>query len=102
MSYRLRFSDQALDDLSSIGGYLMVESRSRRIADGFIEQLVARCESLAALPGTLGRERPELKADMRSLAFGNYVIFFRYFDDVLEVLTILEGHRDIDALFRDE
>ena len=80
----------------------MVESRSRRIADGFIEQLVARCESLAALPGTLGRERPELKADMRSLAFGNYVIFFRYFDDVLEVLTILEGHRDIDALFRDE
>lgn len=80
----------------------MVESRSRRIADGFIEQLVARCESLAALPGTLGRDRPELKADIRSLAFGNYVIFFRYFDDVLEVLTIIEGHRDIDALFRDE
>jgi len=29
------------------------------------------------------------------------VIFFRYRDDMLEVVNILEGHRDIDAFFSD-
>ena len=99
MTHKLRFSDQALDDLMSIGDYLKVASGSGRIADGFVEKLVVRCESLAALHGTLGRDRSELNAGMRSLAFGNYVIFFRYVDDVLEVVTILEGHRDINSLF---
>ena len=27
------------------------------------------------------------------------MIFFRYRDDVLEVINVLEGHRDIDAFF---
>ena len=102
MSYILRFSDQALDDLSSIGAYLKEASGSPRIAEGIVEQLVVRCENLAALPGTLGRDRSELKARIRSVAHGNYVIFFRYFDDVLEVVTVLEGHRDIDAFVRGE
>ena len=40
---------------------------------------------------------------MRSFAVGNYVIFFRYAGDtdILEVIDILEGHRDIDAFFKD-
>lgn len=29
------------------------------------------------------------------------MIFFRYRDDVLEVVNVLEGHRDIDAAFRE-
>ena len=102
MSYILRFSDQALDDLSSIGAYLKEASGSPRIAEGIVEQLVVRCENLAALPGTLGRERSELKARMRGVAHGNYVIFFRYFDDTMEIVAVLEGHRDIDSYFRDD
>ncbi len=47
----------------------------------------------------LGRARPELRPDVRSLPFGNYVIFFRYRDGALEVVNVLEGHRDIDAFF---
>jgi toxin ParE1/3/4 len=30
------------------------------------------------------------------------VIFFRYEGDTLEVVNVLEGHRDIDAYFQDE
>jgi hypothetical protein len=29
------------------------------------------------------------------------MIFFRYRDDVLEVVNVLEGHRDIEAHFGD-
>jgi toxin ParE1/3/4 len=101
VSYSLRFSDTALDDLSSIGVYLKEASGSARIADGLVEQLVMRCENLAALPGTLGRDRSELAPGMRSVAQGNYVIFFRYLGTALEVVTVLEGHRDIVAYFDD-
>ncbi len=58
-----------------------------------------RCHDIASKPGTLGRARPELRPDIRSAAHKGYVIFFRYIEDRLEVVNILEGHRDIDAHF---
>jgi plasmid stabilization system protein ParE len=61
-----------------------------------------KCRQLAGLPGTLGRHRPELRPDMRSFAYKGYVIFFRYERDALEVVNIVEGHRDVDALFHRE
>ncbi len=53
------------------------------------------------MPGTLGRARPELGADLRSFPFRGHVIFFRYAGDTLEVVNVLEGHRDIEAAFKD-
>jgi plasmid stabilization system protein ParE len=42
-----------------------------------------------------------LRADLRSHPFESYLIFFRYVnDDVLEIVNILEGHRDIAAFYR--
>ena len=46
----------------------------------------------------MGRPRDELAPGLRSVAFRNYVIFFRYREDRFEVVSILEGHRDIDRL----
>jgi len=49
------------------------------------------------LPGTLGRARPELAEGVRSFAVRDYVIFLRYGPDVIEIINVLEGHRDIQA-----
>jgi plasmid stabilization system protein ParE len=65
----------------------------------FVGELRQKCRTLADLPGTLGRARPELRPDIRSSAFKGYVIFFRYVDERFEVVNIIEGHRDIDELF---
>jgi toxin ParE1/3/4 len=59
-----------------------------------------QCRKLASLPGTLGRPRPELRPDIRSFPFKGYMIFFRYKDDMFEVVNVLEGHRDVIAYFR--
>ncbi|MER2510754.1 MAG: type II toxin-antitoxin system RelE/ParE family toxin [Amaricoccus sp.] len=96
---RLVYLAAAERDLLSILEYIARESGSLTIGLAFTERLQGQCARLASLPGTLGRARPELRPDLRSFPFGNYVIFFRYRDDVLEVVNVLEGHRDIDAFF---
>lgn len=63
--------------------------------------LQAQCGKLAALPGMMGRARPELRPEIRSVPFKGYVIIFHYKGDDFVVVNILEGHRDIDGHFRD-
>ena len=86
-------------DLIAIQTYIARESGSRFVARTFVARLRDRCHELAALPGLIGRARPELGPDIRSSAFKGHVVFFRYRDGLLEVVNILEGHRDIDGHF---
>lgn len=96
---RLRYLDSARADLLSIFTYIARESGDTVVARRFVETIRAECRKLAGLPGQMGRPRPELRPDIRSFAFRGYVIFFRYMEDVFEVVDILEGHRDIDQHF---
>jgi plasmid stabilization system protein ParE len=92
---RLVYLAAAQRDLVSILEYITRESGSVSVGVAFTDRLQAHCAKLASLPGTLGRARPELRPDIRSSTFRSYVIFFRYRDDALEVVNVLEGHRDI-------
>lgn len=96
---RLVYLAAAERDLLAILEYVTRASGSVAIGVSLTARLQARCARLAALPGVLGRARPELRPDIRSATLGNYVIFFRYRDDLLEVVNVLERHRDIDAFF---
>lgn len=100
---RLRFLDSARDDLAEIANFIAVGAGSDTAAR-FTDQIIAKCEQLAALPGLLGRARPELRADIRSTPFKGYLIFMRYLPsetdrDILEIVNVLEGHRDLIGYF---
>ena len=79
--------------------YLTKASGSANVSRKFILRIRAYCDHLASLPFAMGKERPELAPNLRSVAFENYVIFFQYNEDRLEVVNILEGHRDILEYF---
>jgi plasmid stabilization system protein ParE len=81
-------------DLMATQRYIARESGSRAVPLCFVAMLREQCEKLAALPGTLGRPRPELRPDLRSFPFKSNVIFFRYHASDFEVVSILESHRD--------
>ena len=98
---QLRYLAQARDDLIHIKRYIARESGSQSTAVQFTEKIREQCRKLADLPGKMGRLRPELGENLRSFPYGNYVIFFMYNDDCLEIVTILEGHRDIEAVFEE-
>ncbi|WP_145320889.1 MULTISPECIES: type II toxin-antitoxin system RelE/ParE family toxin [unclassified Rhizobium] len=99
---RLRYTAAAQDNILDILAFITRESGSPTVALNFTAELRRKCASLAALPGQMGRLRPELRDDMRSFAFRGYVIFFRYVDDAFEVLNVFEGHRDFDTHFNEE
>ena len=98
---RLVYLSSARQDLRDILLYLAHESGDRAVARAFVNRLQQQCGKLAALPGTLGRARPELRPDIRSFPFRGYIIFFRYHAQTFEVVNVLEGHRDFPGLFRE-
>src|SRR5258708_6326232 len=97
--YHLRYQEQAKRDLREIRRYISKESGSKEIARRFVAKLRQQCQHLATLPGTMGRARPELPGGLRSVPYGNYLILFYYNNDFVEIISIIEGHRDIDDLF---
>jgi toxin ParE1/3/4 len=96
--YRLRYLEQAREDLIQIRRYIARESRSHEVALRYTDMLRRQCRELAELPGTMGRARPELMEGLRSIPHGNYVILFRYSGSFIEIVSIIEGHRDIEGL----
>lgn len=75
-------------DLVDILDYITRESSSIVVGRQFVGALRQKCRILASLPGTIGRPRPELRPDTRSVAYKGHVILFRYNEDFLEVANI--------------
>ncbi len=98
---RLSYTTAAVRNLTDISEYIASHS-NRATAEAFVGALLDQCERLAVLPGTLGRARPELRPEIRSFALKGYVIFFHYRGEMLEVVNVLEGHRDILGYFGGE
>ena len=96
--HKLRYLTQAKNDLIAIKRYIETRSGNKQMALEFTARLRAQCRKLADSPGQLGRHRPELKEGLRSFPYGNYVIFFQYDDTTLTIVSIIEHHRDVDAL----
>jgi toxin ParE1/3/4 len=96
--YQLRYLKQAQSDLIKVKIYLAKQSGSNAVASRYVAKLRQQCRELAELPGTMGRARPELMEGLRSIPHGNYVILFRYNGASVEIMSIIEGHRDIEGL----
>ena len=92
---RLVFRRRARENLVDILDYITRESGSERRGRAFTDRIKAQCQRLAELPGALGRPRPDLRPGIRSYPFQGYLILFRYTDDAVEIINIIEGHRDI-------
>lgn len=90
---------QALEDLTEIFAYIY--QGSPRHAESFAELVSANFERLAKRP-RLGRLRPELMPDVRTLAVGRYIIFYLPRIHGIEVVRVLHGSRDIASILEDE
>lgn len=96
---RANFRRSAQRNIADLKDYLTRSSGSIEVSRKFILRIRAYCDHLASLPFEMGKERPELGPNLRSVVFENYVIFFQYTKGRFEVVNILEGHLDIPTFF---
>ena len=89
----------ARTDLIEIWENIADHSEGR--ADKFIDQLDQKIQLLGKKPN-LGQPRDELAKDLRSFPFGRYIIFFLPLADGIELIRVLHGGRDLDAIFHPE
>lgn len=94
MANRFRKAPQADLDLDSIWEFIVPDSI--RAAEKQIERIGEILEMLVENP-LAGRERRELRADLRSFPVGNYVIFYIPLHDGIEVIRVMHGRQDINA-----
>jgi toxin ParE1/3/4 len=96
---------QAKADL--IGIALHIAEGSERAAMRFLDSAEATFKSLARKPelGHLGEFRSAHLIGVRRWrvnGFKNYLIFYREREDGVEIVRVLHGARDIEAVFDDE
>lgn len=87
---------QAQADLDDIWWYIGQDDPDS--ADRFLEEIEQRCHALSQFP-RMGVNRDELMPSLRSLAVGNYIVFYFPLEDGIEIVRVLQGMRDIEAVF---
>lgn len=104
---RLVLLASAVDDLRSILGHITQESGNRATARTFVRPHL--CRGVArSMPQAGPRSRhvgpgaAGTAARFRSIPYRGYVIFFRYRLDQVEIVNILEGHRDVGSHLSDD
>ena len=90
---------QATADLAEIWAYIAEDST--READAFAARVHREFRLLARQP-MIGRERPELLADLRSFPVGRYIIFYLPRSRGIEVVRVIHGARDLELFFEPE
>mgnify|MGYP001258239030 FL=1 len=83
-------------DLADIWDYIAEDNESR--ADAFIDAIDQKFHVLAERPA-MGRPRDELAEGIRSFPIGQYIIFYQPVPGGVEIVRVLHGARDIDAIF---
>ena len=89
-------SESAHDDLVNIALQLTIESTGSVAAEGIVNELIDCCDRLALLSfaSQLGIEAPELGPEVRLFSHDRWVMIFRYTDDGLVVLRIVDGSQE--------
>jgi toxin ParE1/3/4 len=90
---------RARSDLSEIWDYIAEDNDTR--ADAFVDLIDQKFQALASHPH-LGRSRDELEEGLRSFPIGKYVIFYRGIPAGVEIVRVLHGSRDLDAMFKSD
>ena len=95
----VRRTPQAEADLAEILGYL--DQHNPSVAEHYATAFYEKGQALARLP-EIGRGRPEIAPNLRSTLVKPYVLFYRLDGDVVQILRILHGRRDLRSIMQAE
>lgn len=94
---KLIWSPEAITDLDAIWDFYF-DAAGRHTAEKMVREIAETCRSIAQHP-LIGRARDEVRLGLRSLVSHPNVIFYRVRSDIPEIVRVLDGRRDIEAIF---
>ncbi|RAI43349.1 type II toxin-antitoxin system RelE/ParE family toxin [Rhodoplanes roseus] len=94
---KLLWSPEAERDLGDVYDHVAAAG-SPKAATHVLISIDQACRRLIDYPHK-GPSREELAPDLRSIVVHPYVIFYRPTDIAIEIVRVLHGRRDIDAIF---
>jgi plasmid stabilization system protein ParE len=92
---RADISAEAERDLVEIADYIALDNRGRALT--FVEELRRRCDGLLDFPESHPL-RPEFGRDVRAAVHGKYLILYAARRDVLQILRVIHGARDLSRI----
>ena len=93
---QVRFTARAREDLLDI--WLFVAARnSETVADRVYDGIEQTCELLREHP-QIGRARPEIHGDARSLVIDRWLALYRVTENGAQIVRIIDGARDLAAI----
>lgn len=93
---KIIWTKSAVLNLENIKNYIAQESECYAIE--LIEKIFGAVEKLNDFP-RLGREVPEAKReDVREIIYGNYRIMYKTDKEILYILAIIHGARDLNNI----
>ncbi|WP_414623328.1 type II toxin-antitoxin system RelE/ParE family toxin [Calothrix sp. CCY 0018] len=92
-----RFTVPASRDIENIMDYV-ADNSSFDAAERLLKKINHKCRNLANFP-SMGRKRDQLLSSLRSFPVDDYLIFYRQIEEGIEIVRVVSGYRDLDALF---
>lgn len=86
----------AEEDIDEILTYIATDNLDAALS--FNDRLTELFEMLAD-NNMAGRQRPELKEDVRSFPEGSYLIFYRKWAGKIAIVRVIHGARDLEEMF---
>ena len=93
---RIRYSTRSREDLFEIWRYVATHN-SEAVADRVFDNIERACGRLKDHPG-LGRGRPEIHADARSLVIDRWLAIYRVAEAGAQVVRVVDGARDLSTI----
>jgi plasmid stabilization system protein ParE len=104
MSFKVKFTDTAKEDLRDIATYIAEQSKDKKIAINFVNELREKTKILESFPesGAFPDDRIMKNSDYRFLVHKEYLIFYHYVpkDCTSYILSIFNAKRDYSRVMR--
>jgi plasmid stabilization system protein ParE len=93
---KVKISEAAFIELMQIGRAIKIDNPKR--AESFVSEIYEKCQSLSSMARAFPLLPRWEEQGIRRRPFGDYLIFYRIIKDQIDILHILHGARDYEAI----
>lgn len=90
------FSNAAVQDLDNICEY--IARQNSKAASQLFDAIRKKCKLVTNFPN-MGKSYSKLAANLRGFVVEDYIIFYYSREDGIDIVRVISGYRDFEALF---